>query len=90
MVSRYKSFVESIELMMLQLKQVITRFFSTGPTQVSVQGSWSPGTGLAQTATRLHGGAGGDSHPIVVGYLVFSHAAMLATVLWLLVRSWHP
>jgi hypothetical protein len=46
-VSRYKNFVESIELLIAQLKRVTAAFF--GPPRmlepVSVQGNWTPGPG---------------------------------------------
>ena len=81
-VSRYKNFVESIELLLSQLKRLLAGFFeSRVPSPVSVQGSWSPGPGLAQAVPNLFGGTVGDSPTVVVGYLVLSHAAMLAVVL---------
>ena len=87
-VSRYKSFVESIELLAAQLKRVVTNFFGgIGPAAVSVRATWSPGPGLAQAVPRLLSGAMGASPGVVVGYLILSHAAMLAVLLWLLVRT---
>lgn len=92
-VSRYKNFVESIELLVAQLKRVVTGFFDQrlGPSSlISVQGNWTPGPGLAQAAPRLSGGLIGESPGLVVWYLVLSHAAMLAVLLWLLVRGFRP
>ena len=46
-VSRYKNFVESIELLIAQLRRTLASFFDPRvPGPVSVQGSWSPGPGL--------------------------------------------
>jgi hypothetical protein len=90
-VSRYKNFIESIELSVAQLKRVVSAFFDRrmrGP--LSVQGNWAPGPGLVQAAPRLSGGMIGESPGLVVWYLVLSHAAMLAVLLWLLVRGFRP
>jgi len=91
-VSRYKNFVESIELLIAQLKRVVTSFF--GPPRmlglVFAQGSWTPGPGLAQAAPVPYAEVGGESRSLVVWYLVLSHAAMLAALLWLLVRGLRP
>jgi hypothetical protein len=89
-VSRYKNFVESIELLVAQLKRVVTGFFDQRTSPVSVQGNWTPGPGLVQAAPRLSGGLIGESPGLVVWYLVLSHAAMLAVLLWLLVRGFRP
>jgi hypothetical protein len=90
-VSRYKNFVESIELSVAQLKRVVSAFFDRRmPSPVSVQGNWTPGPGLVQATPRLSGGIIGDSPGLVVWYLVLSHAAMLAVLLWLLVRGGRP
>ena len=91
-VSRYKNFVESIELLIAQLKRVTSVFF--GPPRmlgpVSVQGSWTPGPGLVQAAPRVFEALLGESSGLAVWYLVLSHAAMLAVLLWLLVRGLRP
>ena len=90
-VSRYKNFMESIELLIAQLKRALAVFFQRRvptPAPVSVQGSWTPGPGLIQAAPRMSGAATGDGPGITVAYLILSHAAMLAVLLWLLVRSW--
>jgi hypothetical protein len=91
-VSRYKNFVESIELLIAQLKRVTAGFF--GPPRmlgpVSVQGSWTPGPGLVQAAPRMFDALMGECSGLVVWYLVLSHAAMLAVLLWLLARGLRP
>lgn len=90
-VSRYKNFVESIELLVAQLKRVVSAFFDRRmQSAVSVQGNWTPGPGLVQAAPRLSGGMPGESSGLVLWYLVLSHAAMLAVLLWLLVRRFQP
>jgi hypothetical protein len=83
-VSRYKSFVESIELCVAQLRRIVIAFFERRmPTPISVRGTWTPGPGLVQSnAGRLDMGDNG----VVVWYLVLSHAAMLTVILWLLLN----
>jgi hypothetical protein len=90
-VSRYKNFVESLELLVAQLKRVVIAFFGQRmQDQISVHGSWSPGPGLVQAAPRLSGGVIVDRPGLIVWYLVLSHAALLAVLLWLLVQGFRP
>lgn len=90
-VSRYKSFVESVELMVAQLRNILASFFERRmPGPVSVQGSWSPGPALAQGTPGIFAGIGGEGPALVVWYLVLSHAAMLAVLLWLILRTFRP
>lgn len=90
-VSRYKNFVESIELSVSQLKRVVSAFFGQRmPGPVPVQGSWSPGPGFVQAAPGLSGRLMGESSSLIVWYLILSHAAMLAVLLWLLIQGFRP
>lgn len=80
-ISRYKNFVESIELMLKQLKEVVKHFFErSAPMSVTVSASWTPAGGLIAAAPV----ASARSNP-ALWYLIVSHAAMLAVILWLLV-----
>src|SRR5205814_5032292 len=55
-VSRYKNFVESIELLLAQLRRIVSDFFEPrGTVPVSVTGSWTPGPGLVQSAAATSG-----------------------------------
>lgn len=89
-VSRYKNFVESIELLVAQLKRLVAAFFERRlPGPLAVQGNWTPGPGLIQASPRLSGGMiVAESRGLVIWYLVLSHATMLGVILWLLVRGW--
>lgn len=90
-VSRYKNFVESVELMVAQLRNVLASFFERRmPGPISVQGSWSPGPALAQATPGILAGIRGGGPALVVWYLVLSHATMLVVVLWLLIRMFRP
>jgi hypothetical protein len=89
-VSRYKSFVESMELMVRQVKEVVRRYFErTAPMRVLVSGSWTPVGGIIQSSPF-------QPEPVqarntfVVWYLILSHAGMLIVLLWLLVKGLKP
>jgi hypothetical protein len=89
-LSRYKNFVESIELLASQLEGVVRRFLEREMApqvpQPAVSATWEPGPGLV----RLEG-----LEPLLPGiawaypllwYVILSHAALLALFIWLLAR----
>lgn len=84
-LSRYKSLVESIELLVSQLKTIVQRFFERmAPMHSIVRATWSPGRGLLAAARTR---SSSRSHAaLVTWYLVLSHAAMLGALLWLLLE----
>jgi hypothetical protein len=89
LVSRYKNFVESINLLVRHLKRVIERFFmGGGPFRFTVEGSWSPERGL-DNAKMLPAAPAGwrewDVSRILLAYLILSHAALLIVFIWLIV-----
>lgn len=89
-VSRYKNFVDSLELMVRQLRQAVRHFFEmSAPTHVSVSGSWIPGPGLLQ-AEGIPQQARASTDRLVLFYLVISHAGMLALLVWLVIEAFTP
>ena len=87
-VSRYKNFVESIELLLAQLRRTVSDFFDQrGPGPVSVTGNWTPGPGLVQSAAATSALGVSTSLSAVVWYMIVSHAAMLTAILWLLLNA---
>jgi hypothetical protein len=87
-VSRYKNFVESLELLYSQLKGSIQRFANgrvPGPT--TVDGSWSPGPALVLAESRLGGVNAFDVTSILLWYLIVSHAALMTLFIWQIARS---
>ena len=85
-VSRYKNFIESVELAVAQLKRVVGSFFERrGPVQLPVRATWNPGPGLVLSSRSFAMGLDGGVSGLVVCYLVLSHAAMLAMLMWLLI-----
>jgi hypothetical protein len=89
-ISRYKNFVESMELMVQQLKTVVRYFFErTVQARLVVNGSWAPIGGITQSSplrTEIREGR----NTFVVWYLIISHAGMLLALLWLLVMGLKP
>lgn len=90
--SRYESFIKSVNLLISQLKGLLQRFFTAGaagapaPRPVSVTGSWEPAAVVTAANHVLNSSAGIDSDQIVLGYLLLSHAALIAVLLWLVIR----
>jgi hypothetical protein len=89
-LSRYKNFVESIDLLASQLMGVVRRFLERAMPQhvpqLAVSATWEPGPALV----RLEG-----LEPLLPGvawaypllwYVILSHAALLALFIWLLAR----
>jgi hypothetical protein len=84
-VSRYKNFVESIELAVAQMKRIVGSLFERrAPQPAAVRGTWNPGPGMALSGRSLLPGADSGVFGILVWYVVLSHAAMLVVLMWLL------
>jgi hypothetical protein len=87
-ISRYKNFVESIELLASQLTGVVRRFLERAMPikELAVSATWEPGAGLIRLEVE---------HPVPVAaswaypllwYVIVSHAALLVLFIWLLAR----
>lgn len=87
-VSRYKNFIESVQLLISQLKSLFERFFRPRvPVPIYVNGDWLPGPGLV-TAGQIYAPYGsGDPNGILLIYLILSHAALLALFIWMVLRK---
>jgi hypothetical protein len=89
--SRYESFVKSVNLLVSQLRGLLQRFFGQAPVgapgmPVSVTGSWQPSPVITAANQSFDASSGLDSCQMVLAYLLLSHAALLGTLLWLVVR----
>lgn len=89
--SRYESFIKSVNLLVSQLKSAFQRFFeraSPGPPDIdiSVTGSWQPSATVLNARASFNSSSGFDYGIVLLVYLLLSHAVLLATLLWLLVR----
>lgn len=90
-LSRYKNFVESIELLASQLAGVVRRFLEEAMRhqpvpQLSVSGTWEPGPALVRLEAFepvLPGIAW--AYPLL-WYVILRHAALLALFIWVLAR----
>jgi hypothetical protein len=88
-ISRYRSFVESMELLMRQLRKVVRFFFErSAQMSVSVSGSWTPMGGIPGAFSYSLEDQNGNT--LILWYLILSHAGMLAVLLWLLIGSLKP
>jgi len=89
-VSRYKNFVESIELATSQIAGAVQRFFNaaTPMGSVNVVANWQPGPGLVrlETAERPKSLDTGWAYPLL-WYVILSHAALLSLSIYLLVEK---
>jgi hypothetical protein len=86
-ISRYKNFIESVELLLSHLKRIIHRFFGRlWPQPISVYGTWSPGPALVRAETLYSSYGSMDAIRILLWYLILSHAALLTVVIWMIVR----
>jgi hypothetical protein len=84
-ISSYKDFIESMELMLRQVKEAVRNYFeSTVPIRATVNGSWTPVGEIIPSSPPI-GEAGVGVNRIVIWYLIISHASMLAVLLWLLI-----
>lgn len=89
--SRYESFIKSVNLLVSQLKAVFRRFFervNPGPPDIdlSVTGSWQPSTTVLNARERLESSSSFDYGIALLIYLLLSHATLLGTLVWLLIR----
>jgi hypothetical protein len=83
-VSRYKNFIESLDLAWSQMRRLLQRFFTRSDhQQITVTGNWAPGAALAvaevrgTAATRTFFGA-----EILLWYFIVSHAVLTGVVVW--------
>lgn len=81
-VSKYKNFVDSLELLRNQLEGLIRRFFRRGNYTVSSSLTLGPTVvaGGMPVANQF------DSNKLLLAYLILSHAAMLALFIWIILR----
>lgn len=84
-ISRYKSFIESIELFVSQIKNIVDRFFRrTTPVPVSVSGTWTPSGSLLVSEAFINYPQTNQNNSILIYYLLLSHFIMLIVIVWLL------
>jgi hypothetical protein len=89
--SRYESFVKSVNLLVSQIKNLLRRFFeSASPAapgiDFTVTGSWEPSQTVLMAQERLSASSSLDYSPFLLAYLILSHAALLALMVWLVVK----
>ncbi|MBI3089577.1 MAG: hypothetical protein HYY96_02830 [Candidatus Tectomicrobia bacterium] len=85
--SRYKSFVESLDLLAHQLGRVLARF--SGPDTAHIRGGWIPSPALFHPAAD-HAMIvdAGSLYILLVGYLILTNTVLIGFVLWMLLRRY--
>jgi hypothetical protein len=87
-ISRYKNFVESIELVVRQITDLVRHIFGRAtPTPVTATGTWAPAQGMLAALPRRRVRAGSS---LVLWYLILSHAAMMVVILWFVLSRGTP
>jgi len=89
--SRYESFIKSVNLLVQQLKDLVSRLFGDAPfggpqIPVSVSGAWQPGPSIEAANDAFAQPSGADLNRLLLAYLIGSHAVLLGVLLWLVVR----
>jgi hypothetical protein len=85
-ISKYKNFIESLELLK---RQIISIFRQQFPTVVSTaEATWTPGPALSTVQPgTLSMGTPSFTQGLLLLYLIFSHAGLLVTLVWLLLKK---
>jgi hypothetical protein len=87
--SRYESFIKSLNLLLSQLSNVVSRILGRQPRPgggISVRSAWQPGPAITTANQLLSLSSGSDGCSSLIAYHVLSHAALMAVMIWLLVR----
>jgi hypothetical protein len=88
-LSRYKSLVESVNLLTSQLTGVVRRIlepFQMDDENLIIRSNWTPGPAIMTASQSLASQNRLDSCSFLLMYLVLSHAALLALFFWLVIR----
>jgi len=88
-ISRYKNFIESLDLACSQMRRLLQQFFArSAPGQFTVTGSWSPGAALTIAESRASKSSSGlYGAEILLWYFLVSHALLTGVVVWQLFAS---
>ena len=81
-VSKYKNFIDSLELLRRQLEGVIRRYMSPN---AEVSSSTTLGLGVPVGNVTENGSF--NANIWILGYLILSHAALLVVFIWLVVKK---
>jgi hypothetical protein len=89
--SRYESFIKSVNLLVSQIKDLLRRLFESASPgapgiDVNVTGSWQPSQTVLAAQERLSISSGLDYGSFLLIYLTISHAALLALLVWLVIK----
>lgn len=86
-VSRYKNFVESLQLLAVQLEHIVRAFLPPHLRhQGTVSSSWAVGPAVFATIARTSS-TGGYQPSALLAYLLLSHAALLGVIIYMLLTA---
>lgn len=86
-ISRYKSFRESLQLLIADLRALLENMLGPSIHEGDISGNWTPEPALLPLEDALVSPAVPDTTQALVWYLILSHAALLAVFLWLVLHS---
>ena len=83
-VSRYKNFIESINLLTSQIKSLFSKIASQNQpsTSIEVTGDWSPSPALINAEVASSRVTSNPILLIMLLYIILSHAAMLTVIIY--------
>ena len=85
-VAHYHHFNKSIDLLVRQLRSIIGRVLGRQhPSRIEVVAVWVPTPMLAAPESEDDEAGPYSLQRLVVGYLILSHAALIAVLVWLIV-----
>lgn len=84
-ISRYESFVRSLELLTAHLRIRLARLVGrSGMQPIHISATWLPGPSLARVEETACRSESIDTPSLLLLYLVVSHGALLAVLVWML------
>jgi hypothetical protein len=89
-ISQYKEFVESMNLLVSHLRNLIRRFFRrTQASGISVEATWAPGPPVLLAGKEIRSWKVDRITVLVIWYLILSHAALFVLLAWITIK-WTP
>jgi hypothetical protein len=84
-ISKYKNFIDSLELLRTQLESFLKNFFG-GRIASGMRISSSMTLGASTAAGNIAGSGTFDANRFLLFYVLLSHAALLAVFIWIVLK----
>jgi hypothetical protein len=85
-ISRYRSFVESIQLIQSQLKKMFETFISSISLNANISDSWQPSDDFVLDMDSFYNEKIDRIQLVLIGYLIFSHFILLSVLVYLVLH----